>query len=412
MNKLGFYPTPPSQFPYIMARLAPKSDQGVFRLIDPCCGKGVFLRQIQDQLATLTKDHQKVESYGIELDIDRATEASRVLNHTANCSYDHARIKPLRSMSFLWLNPPYDNDSTVFESARAEVNFMRHTLNFLQPGGVFAFCIPQEQYTKTLAHSVAARCHNVRVYRFTDDEFGRFQQTVLFAYRGRKSTAEEREIENYLIAVGNGEEELSALDDFVDLVWEIPTSKTSGLSFRSAVTDPFELAKDIATSPLIEHVEAQITEPIRELEGKRPILPMRVTHLAQLISAGGKNTTVGVPVLTLTKGSKALTHMAGSDLTHYLPIQEALNSGEKEEVTLILDSRSEGYAEIFTDEWGNEVPDSYVTDNRHYIAGGTIKVTDVEKEEDEEGKEVIIKTQRLVSIGHAFLPDGTVLSLK
>jgi hypothetical protein len=83
IRKMGFYPTPPSQFPYITERLVIRSEPGTFRLIDPCCGEGVILRHLQQHLQSQAKPSQEVISYGIELDMDRSDEPPAPLGRDA-----------------------------------------------------------------------------------------------------------------------------------------------------------------------------------------------------------------------------------------------------------------------------------------------------------------------------------------
>ncbi|HEU0075734.1 MAG TPA: DUF6094 domain-containing protein [Dehalococcoidia bacterium] len=67
--KAGYYPTPPTVVDRVAALIRPdrSTTRKVVRLLDPCCGTGAALRQLADAVGG--------ETYGIEIERDRASEA-------------------------------------------------------------------------------------------------------------------------------------------------------------------------------------------------------------------------------------------------------------------------------------------------------------------------------------------------
>jgi integrase len=56
---------------------------------------------------------------------------------------------PAESVSFLYLNPPYDLEVGQTNNQRMELVFLEHTYRWLKPGGVLIFVIPQSQLVLT-----------------------------------------------------------------------------------------------------------------------------------------------------------------------------------------------------------------------------------------------------------------------
>ena len=73
--KAGYYPTPPSVVERVAAliRAAHPTTRRAVRLLDPFCGTGAALRQLAEAIGG--------ETYGIEIEGQRAEEAREVLDH-------------------------------------------------------------------------------------------------------------------------------------------------------------------------------------------------------------------------------------------------------------------------------------------------------------------------------------------
>src|ERR1700739_3196885 len=169
--KLGYYPFPLSEAQRLRAHLVIPNHP--FTALDPCIGDGQAFQTLVAQTSAL--------KYGIELDAYRTEQARSlgidVLHGDAlevQCRVD--------SLSFLYLNPPYDFEIGKTDNQRMEAVFLRHTGRWLMPQGVLFFVIPQRQLERC-AKTLAEHFEQVRVYRLSDPESIRFNQIAVLAIR-------------------------------------------------------------------------------------------------------------------------------------------------------------------------------------------------------------------------------------
>ncbi len=94
--KAGFYPTPDRVIEWIAQSVHPKSGG---KLLDPCCGKGIAAHQLGQTW--------HLETYGVEIDAERALEAAGRLHRVLHLDYASTRA-PHHAFQVLFLNPPYD----------------------------------------------------------------------------------------------------------------------------------------------------------------------------------------------------------------------------------------------------------------------------------------------------------------
>ena len=139
------------------------------RLVDPCCGEGFA--------AAYLAQAWHVESYGIEIDAERARASAERLTRVLHLDYAAARIPP-HAFQVLFLNPPYSPEEG--ESRRTEYRFLRDTTKWLQPGGLLIYIIPQYRLDARMARFLATYYTDLRAYRFPDPEYDDFRQMVVF----------------------------------------------------------------------------------------------------------------------------------------------------------------------------------------------------------------------------------------
>ena len=98
--KAGYYPTPPRVAAAIAHYLTPAriGSKRTLRLLDPCAGTGEAAAMVARALGA--------ESYGIELNEERAEAACRQLDHVLATSAFSVRLAH-SAFSCLYLNPPY-----------------------------------------------------------------------------------------------------------------------------------------------------------------------------------------------------------------------------------------------------------------------------------------------------------------
>ena len=128
--KMGFYPTDSLSLKVISESIEFKEK---VTMLDPCCGEGVALKTLGDDL------HHTI---GVELNDDRYYQARDRLNV---CLHSDALMQTKYSPSkldFLFLNPPY-GDSAV--SGRLEYAFVKRYSQSLASGGLIVLLIPSTQ---------------------------------------------------------------------------------------------------------------------------------------------------------------------------------------------------------------------------------------------------------------------------
>ncbi|HET9642745.1 MAG TPA: DUF6094 domain-containing protein, partial [Burkholderiaceae bacterium] len=99
--KNGYFPTDEVTLQRILQALEPAGP--VMRALDPCCGEGTALAEIRRHLA---EEGGRVESFGVEIDKERAWHAKSLLDRVIHADIHDVVISP-RSMGLLFLNPPY-----------------------------------------------------------------------------------------------------------------------------------------------------------------------------------------------------------------------------------------------------------------------------------------------------------------
>ena len=181
--KAGYFPTPSVVVSRIAGHLSPP-ESGDFRWLDPCAGEGAALNALSLALGG--------ETYGIELDENRAQIAAKFLDHALTGDYKAQRLpKGERAgISVLFLNPPYDTDDT--RGGRLELTFLRDTQEWLMPGGILIYIIPQYRISAYIARRLSTFFQDVRIYRFPDPEFADFRQVVIFARKREKPTKDDK----------------------------------------------------------------------------------------------------------------------------------------------------------------------------------------------------------------------------
>src|SRR5262249_3408511 len=135
--KLGFYPAPPEAVAEAMKYLRGPAFEMGFAL-DPCAGKGEALAQLCRGLG--------LRPLAIELDEKRAEDCHR------NLTTDHLDGKRRAAASFFgwsasalsfslgWVKPPFDDE--VGGGMRTEHTFLQRATQWLRPGGILCFVIP------------------------------------------------------------------------------------------------------------------------------------------------------------------------------------------------------------------------------------------------------------------------------
>jgi len=275
----GFFATPPRVVDALCRLVAPVSEHGkrVTRALDPCAGTGEPIEAIARAVGA--------ESYGIEINEDRAEKCRARLDHVLATSAFTIRLAN-GAFSLLMCNPPYDQDD---EKRRLEHAFLTSLSRALCPGGVLMFLIPQRRLA-TSARYLAAHFTGFRPYRFPDPEYADFRQMVLLATKKAQATLDpnaQARLELWSSA------ELPPLSDEPDgSPINVPTLPRADILFAPLAFDPTLAAREarrrgVWTQPAFaEQLWPPDEQPVR------PLMPLRRGHLALLIAAGLLNDVV------------------------------------------------------------------------------------------------------------------------
>ncbi|WP_139490054.1 DUF6094 domain-containing protein [Brevibacillus dissolubilis] len=291
-SKGSYYATPEKEIRLIAKRLRVEGE-GFVSILDPCCGKGIALKHIADEL---NSQQTSCFSYGVELESERANAARMLLDHVIHDGYENMRTEA--KFSLLWLNPPYTDGF----GERTESIFLRRltnaSTNVLIRDGLLAFCIPQYVLADSAA-LLASRFSNIEVYRFTDDHYPQFKQVVVFGTFGKMKGEEQKATAKYLkeLAAG-GPELLPPLDEPDDVRFHVPVCTEPVQIFRAGRLHVEEVARDLLESPLFTQAEGMFEpDQSRKLELKNPMLPLKPTHFATAIAAGVVGGNLGTHLL-------------------------------------------------------------------------------------------------------------------
>ncbi|WDL69209.1 hypothetical protein IP364_04595 [Helicobacter winghamensis] len=142
-EKLAYYPTDPNAVIAFFEAMKANGEFGDFRVCDPCCGMGDIL--------SLFKTHFKgVQTYGVELDVERAEIASDKVDILINNDALFGIQKTKSAFKFLFLNPPY-GDIKLEKNERLETEFIKKWLGTLEINGLLLLIINPSSATPLMA---------------------------------------------------------------------------------------------------------------------------------------------------------------------------------------------------------------------------------------------------------------------
>lgn len=273
-SKMGFYPTPDHSLDcivdWISREYARRGQDKVVHVIDPCCGEGAALSTVCQE-----SNLYPFRSWGIELDVERAQQASFCIQNVINVSIFDARVNPLESCGLLWLNPPYDHS---LNGKREEMNFLKHSIKWLCPGGVLVFIVPEFVAIDNPAW-ISQHFESIKIFRLHKADFPSYKQVVLFGIK-RPLRVEEGSFP---------QAPYEYIDDVRCHAPYIvpPTDGPSVFQGNENITDE-EVLKNRGK------MESFINQSIKnlkrgEIKTLSPILPLRKGHLVSLLTAGGLN---------------------------------------------------------------------------------------------------------------------------
>jgi superfamily II DNA or RNA helicase len=271
---MGYFPTPEAVFQLVSNWLvSPEQEQ--WRLLDPCVGKG--------EVAQLTHlIGGSCHSLGVELSPKRADAAAQVMDEVINAAWRQTRVKR-KSVSLLWLNPPYDHDLDDQNNQRLEIEFLRTAAPKLMDGGVLVYVIPQRLLGfEGVAQRLAGHFQNLVVRRFPNGEYERFKQVVVLGVKKPYKTPTKDQVE----AIREmAQTTLAPLEESPEAPWPvaIPSAPERARFRRVGIYPREQIACANASGwpePLWKALEYQEHTP------PRPAIKPKKGHVAMMMSSG------------------------------------------------------------------------------------------------------------------------------
>ena len=325
---LGYVPVPHEALDHMMAKILNWDMPGryysnpIYNFLDPCAGEGEALKYIitrMTQGAIRTPSDRfygaRVTSYGIEVHEDRIKEARKNLNRVMHADFFMSEVEH-DTMSFAWLNPPYDYDA---EFGNTEFHFLEETTPLLMKRtGVLALCIPRYKL-KFSADHLARNYYNIKVMTFPKDLYEQYNQIILVAAKRRYPEARPFWVDK----IANGVIKFAEGDGIVEkmVVDSDPYSPDTG-ALKTYDAEPTRITprygnarllrfskRDYNLREAIEATPRMFDNPVL-LERIKPrndirlesVTNIRNSHIVQLIASGALNNTV-MPDGTIIKGS-------------------------------------------------------------------------------------------------------------
>ena len=301
-----FFPTP-ERVVAALGRLLPRPVVGgrrVVRLLDPCAGTGAPAAAIGAALGAQT--------FGVELNEDRAAEARGRLDRVLSCDAFATRLAN-GAFSVLFCNPPYHDDA---EKLRLEHRFLQHLTRALCQGGVLVFLIPQRRLELS-ARYLANHYDRLAAWRFPDPEWAAFGQIVLVGAK-KPWAAPDAAVERQVRAWSG--EDLPVLPDSPPVgtsLPPVPTAPAGDVLFASAIPDPQAAAAECrrAGAWALPQVAEALWPP--DERPVRPLMPLKKAHLGALTASGFVNNTLleheGERVLVKGRTVKVLVRRESED---------------------------------------------------------------------------------------------------
>lgn len=270
----GYYPTPPHVVTALCRHLTNQPGQPG-RMLDPCAGEGIAG-------ALVVKTMPEVDSYGIELDKQRALQAATRLTHVLRADA-HVVAVQRDSMNLLFLNPPYDIDRN---GQRTEYTWLKRWTPVLQPKGILLYVIPEGRYSEQVLEYLSAHFRDPTLFRFPDPDHARFRQTVFIGTRVSTPNHSHTVRNTLWRLLRNHALPVLSIND-ADCQYRLPPlAIRNPIAFESRWIDPIDLYRmaheqgvwsDRSTKDLLTFDHTRIANPL---------LPLRIGHLTRLIIAG------------------------------------------------------------------------------------------------------------------------------
>ena len=290
IERMGYYPTDDPVVEIICTYVkSPEQDQtgkngdsNRPRLLDPCAGEG--------KAAAVLGKALNCETWGVELSPDRAEKARSVMDKVYQAPWQ-ACVLSDESVSWLYLNPPYDFDR-FDNQKRLEWEFLKSTTSKLMRGGLLTYIIPQRILGMVeVARLLAGHYEAIRVYRFPEGLFEKFKQVVVLAVKRQTPhsplESEVQVLQDLAIA---GLEPLLPADQPCYPLLPAPVRGANGkpVIFKRTDWEPEEMVEATLKIGVQQTAEwLDLIRPTRSLTKlSQPVMPLKKGHVAMLMASG------------------------------------------------------------------------------------------------------------------------------
>ena len=260
-------------------------DLAPIRLIDPCAGEGDALRMLADAIRTEYEDRtgrgiakKQIETYGVELDTERARKARRKLKRVVQTDYFNTLVTP-EAFNLMLLNPPYDYDP---DFKRLEQRFLVRATQLLVTGGILIYMVPR-YVLNTSAKFLARNYSGFRVWQEEGNpDAERFNQVMLVAVRNT-SPANQTENRQSLERFAQGKVDVIGEDVRYDLV----QAKSEVDRFTALRVDYADVLEEVSRTGYETRTEWRDMTIPPSNDIVEPLMPPRVGHMGLIMSGGG-----------------------------------------------------------------------------------------------------------------------------
>jgi predicted RNA methylase len=176
--KLAYYPTDPKTLKIVIDRFLRFSKASTTFVVDPCCATG--------EAVNVFNDCCNANTYGIELDEQRAKEASERLDKTLNADAIYGVRKSNDWAGVLFLNPPY---GTTVHKDRLEQEFVEKYAPCVVNGGVMILVINPSSATDKMAKTLMYNGFKpiASVFDPSNDDYNNYRQFFIVLQKIDKS---------------------------------------------------------------------------------------------------------------------------------------------------------------------------------------------------------------------------------
>ena len=284
--RMGYFPTDLDHVD-ILRRAVVFPEQPV-NVIDPCCGEGLALARFTAGTKAVT--------YGVEIDTVRGEEAQERIKRVGFGSFFHSRIS-LNAFQCLFLNPPYLSAPCEQGSRRLEKSFLADSLRLLANDGLLIYIIPYYRATRDVCRVLCENFTDLRVHRFTGEEFRNFRQVVFLGRKipRREAYKQTGRLTQYMLDPDN----IPAITELPEGAYTLPAAERPVDLFKGAVFNEKELAEQLKRSPSIERLFPQHTGAKR---GRQPLLPLNLSQIGLVGASGLMNGLVECDTPHVIKG--------------------------------------------------------------------------------------------------------------